>query len=157
MAWQSQPRERDWDKEKQAHRPKKGQHLRKRHNHKQKLPKQQRSTTHEKWTREMKIQKKKAFKSSQGEIEFCFCVNNKPGSTNFNIKPPMWRSPRTRNVFSTCRSVMKIRKFHVLSPTWIILMTNCCFVRLLSLLLLLLLWIMIVVVIRITQTQHFFI
>lgn len=47
-------------------------------------------------------------------------VNNKPGSTNFSIKPPMWRSPRTRSVFSTWRSVIKIRKFHVLSPTWII-------------------------------------
>lgn len=47
-------------------------------------------------------------------------VNNKPGSTNFSINPPMWRSPRTRSFFSTCRSVIKIRKFHVLSPTWII-------------------------------------
>lgn len=32
----------------------------------------------------------------------------------------MWRSPRTRSFFSTCKSVIKIRKFHVLSPTWII-------------------------------------
>lgn len=44
-----------------------------------------------------------------------------PGSTSRSMTPPMCRSPRTRRIFSTWRSVMNTRIFHVLSPTWIIL------------------------------------
>lgn len=39
---------------------------------------------------------------------------------SLSITPPMCKSPLTRSVFSTCKSVIRIRKFHVLSPTCII-------------------------------------
>lgn len=60
-------------------------------------------------------------------IGFFVFVRNSPGSTNLNITPPIWRSPRTRSVFSTCKSVMNTRRFHVLSPTWIILIASVRF------------------------------
>lgn len=52
--------------------------------------------------------------------------NNSPSVfDSFSMTPPICRSPLTRSVFSTCRSVIMMRIFHVLSPTWIILISFC--------------------------------
>lgn len=54
--------------------------------------------------------------------EFQWSDKNSPSVfDSFSMTPPMCRSPLTRNDFSTCRSVIITRKFHELSPTWIIL------------------------------------
>lgn len=54
---------------------------------------------------------------------FIIIVDNRNSPSvldSLSITPPMCKSPLTRSVFSTCKSVIRIRKFHVLSPTCII-------------------------------------
>lgn len=54
---------------------------------------------------------------------FCDCksarefLNSPSVFDSFSMTPPICRSPLTRNVFSTCRSVIRTRIFQVLSPT----------------------------------------